>query len=107
MLIKADIRRERLRKFIDEHCSGNAAECARRADKSESQINDMLAGRKSFGEKVARSMEEKLGLPEHWLDGEPSDAEALAKEILACSQQAREAIAWIIERDKATRNFTS
>lgn len=34
------------------------ASAARRFEKPDRQLNDMLAGRKSFGEKVARAMEE-------------------------------------------------
>lgn len=32
------------------------------------QTSDLLAGRASFGEKVARAIEEYAGLPEGWLD---------------------------------------
>lgn len=35
------------------------ASASKRFGKPDSQINDMLAGRKSFGEKVARDMESK------------------------------------------------
>lgn len=38
------------------------------------QCSDMLRRRKSFGEKIARDMEHKLGLPRGWLD-EPHDAQ--------------------------------
>lgn len=37
------------------------------------QTSDLLAGRASFGEKVARAIEEHAGLPEGWLD-QPDDA---------------------------------
>ncbi len=49
-----DIRRQNLRTLVDEH---TLTEVSRRMKKPASQINDMLAARKSFGEKVARSME--------------------------------------------------
>jgi hypothetical protein len=34
---------------------------------------DLLLGQKSFGEKIARKIEEKLSLPRGWLDGEWSE----------------------------------
>ena len=36
--------------------------------RQERQINDMQRGRKPFGEKVARSFEEKLALPPYYFD---------------------------------------
>lgn len=43
---------------------------AKRMKKPDSQINDMVAGRKSFGEKVARAIEQAFdpNLPAGWLD---------------------------------------
>jgi hypothetical protein len=38
------------------------------------QVSDLLAGRASFGEKVARGIEEFAGLPMGWLDGEAVEA---------------------------------
>lgn len=90
-----------MRQYIDECCEGNAAELARRLKKSESQINDTLAGRKSFGEKVARAMEKALDLPPYWLDGDQSEAIAIAHDIMTLSKEAKDHILWIIERDKA------
>lgn len=63
-----EVRRARLRRFIDERYEGNVSRFAAAAGKSQSQIADMLDLRKSFGERVARSLEEKLGLPGGWLD---------------------------------------
>lgn len=62
-----DVRRERLRQLIFEkydtlsylaHCAG----------KSSSQLSTVLNGARGFGEKLARSIEETLGLPDGWLD---------------------------------------
>lgn len=64
----ADVRRARLKLLVDDQ---GLTEVARRVGKPASQISDMLAGRKSFGEKVARAMEQAHGgLPTGWLDGE-------------------------------------
>lgn len=68
----ADVRRERLKALVDDQ---GLAEVARRVGKPASQISDMLAGRKSFGEKVARAMERAHGgIPEGWLDGANTSA---------------------------------
>lgn len=52
------------------------ASAARRFEKPDRQLNDMLAGRKSFGEKVARAMEESYdpSRPPGWLDITPTVA---------------------------------
>ena len=65
------IRRENLRALVDRYGLTSAA---KRFKRSATQINDMLAERKSFGEKVARSMEKEWDatLPSGWLDKENS-----------------------------------
>lgn len=70
-----DTRRERLRLAIKELAGQNMTGLASRAGKSPSQISDMLSGRKSFGEKVARDLEYRLGLPVGWLDASPDGAQ--------------------------------
>lgn len=54
------------------------AQVAKRMGKPASQISDMLAGRKSFGEKVARAMERAwdASLPALWLDASDADVSA-------------------------------
>lgn len=63
----ADIRRENLRRLV-EHAGLTAV--AKYAKKPPRQINDMIAGRKAFGEKVARAIEKNINpsLPSGWLD---------------------------------------
>ena len=63
----ADIRRKVLAAIVERD---GLASVAKRVEKPDSQINDMLAGRKSFGEKVARAIEKKYApdLPPGWLD---------------------------------------
>lgn len=69
----ADIRRTNLRAIIDRE---GLAVAARRFQKPDRQLNDMLAGRKSFGEKVARAMERNYdpAMPPGWLDLPPDSA---------------------------------
>lgn len=66
-------RRENLQKIRDKRFASNA-ELARAIDRASSQVNDMLTGTKSFGPKIARSIEEKLKLPRGYLD-EPHEPE--------------------------------
>lgn len=67
------IRRANLQKIRDKRFTSNA-ELARAIERAPSQVNDMLTGTKSFGFKIARSIEEKLKLPRGYLD-EPHELE--------------------------------
>ncbi|WP_316855710.1 S24 family peptidase [Ralstonia mannitolilytica] len=60
-------RRRVLERLVDRY---GLAQVAKRMGKPASQINDMLAGRKSFGEKVARAMEKAWDPSRHdfWMD---------------------------------------
>jgi len=66
-----DIRRKALMHVVKTEYGGNVSAFARRADKPQSQIADMLAGRKRFGEKVARQIEGRAGLEQGVLDIDP------------------------------------
>lgn len=59
-------RRANLRRISDE--AGGVSAIARAANKSIQQISAMLLGSKSFGPRVARDLEARLGLPERSLD---------------------------------------
>lgn len=48
------------------------ADLASNTGRSKSQCSDMLRGQKSFGEKIARDFEQRLGLPRNWFD-QPHD----------------------------------
>lgn len=61
-------RREGLAQMVAECTRGNQAAFAELVGRKASQISDMLMGRKSFGEKVARYLEERAGYPDGWLD---------------------------------------
>jgi len=62
-----DIRRENLQYIVTTQGLSSAA---RQFGKPDRQLNDMLKKRKSFGEEVARQMEEKYAehAPKGWLD---------------------------------------
>lgn len=69
----AATRRARLQLAIDTWFDGNASALARAINKPGTQIADMLAARKAFGEKVARQIELALSdppwsMPGGWLD---------------------------------------
>lgn len=67
------IRRTNLRNLC-RHRDWGPKELADRVDRKPNYISDLLAGedsngkKKSFGEKIARHIESKLGLPRGWLD---------------------------------------
>jgi phage repressor protein C with HTH and peptisase S24 domain len=63
----AEIRRRALRDLI---ARDGLSVVSKRAKKPERQLNDMVAGRKAFGEKVAREIEANLAPhePSGWLD---------------------------------------
>lgn len=63
-----ELRRSRLRQWIVDQFAGNASEFARFVKRTQPQIQDMLDGRKSFGEKVARSIEKAARMPPGHLD---------------------------------------
>lgn len=63
------IRRLNLAALIKSDFGGNVSAFARRIDRKPSQILDVMAERKGFGEKLARYIEEKLGLTQQILDG--------------------------------------
>lgn len=69
----AEIRRKNLVKLIEEH---GATTVANRTKRSIAQISDMQRGKKSFGEKVARAIEQEwdASLPPGWLDDEGDEA---------------------------------
>ena len=69
-----EMRRSRLRLAADRWFGGSQARLAKAANRLPQQISDMMAGRKSFGEKVARAIETELSgdpchMPQGWLDG--------------------------------------
>lgn len=68
---KPQIRRENLRRFVATRLDGNNSELSRRlGNESTAYVNDLLreGSTKSFGEKAAASIEEKLGLQPGQLD---------------------------------------
>jgi hypothetical protein len=86
------IRRENLRAYMAAKLGGVEAELARCIGRSPSQTSDMLAGRKSFGEKVARDIEKKLQLEQGELDRDataPFSAPAQAQTITATLERLR------------------
>lgn len=64
-MTKVETRRARLRMLIAEH---GLSELAEKTGKPASQLNDMAAGRKSFGEKIADQLTAKIGLPGGWFE---------------------------------------
>ena len=65
----SDVRRENLKRLI-EHLGISQAELARKTGKPQQQISNILRGSKNLGERLARYIEEKLGVEPFYLDRE-------------------------------------
>jgi len=63
-----DIRREVLKAVIRRSFNNVARQLAGQVKRQDGQINDMLKGRKAFGEKAARMFETDLNLPSGYFD---------------------------------------
>lgn len=76
-----DIRRRRLAKLIEE-TYGSQAAFIEATNENQGEVSALLRD-KSFGEKKARKIEKKCGLPAYWLDGDmaPLTASAQAREV--------------------------
>lgn len=76
-----DARRKRLQRYIERQFSGNISALARRVGRQPTFFSDLFAGRKSFGEKLARKLESELGLEPGYFDRSddaPSDRRTTA-----------------------------
>lgn len=62
-----DIRRRRLRQLIEDRYDGSQAKLVEATGENQGEISALLRS-KSFGEKKARKLEQKLDLPAGWLD---------------------------------------
>lgn len=62
-----DIRRQRLRQLIQERYGDSQARFIDETGENQGEISGLLRT-KSFGEKKARNLEKKVGLPAGWLD---------------------------------------
>lgn len=103
------IRLLNLDRYLKHECGGNAAELARRIKRSPSQVNDLFAGRKSFGEKLARAIENEIGAVSGCLDL-PAEKKQSATATLSLSANlseiglspgAAQLVRLIRQRDKA------
>lgn len=87
-----DLRRKQLQSLVDRDGLSNVS---RRLGKPERQINDMLKKRKSFGEKIARSLEKNSNpkLPNKWFDDDDEidiyKSIGRTKETLSIADSAR------------------
>lgn len=66
------IRRQRLKSFIDAKFGGKQTSFAGEYDVNPGELSGLLRS-KHFGEKKARSLEAKLGIPPLWMDGLAAD----------------------------------
>ena len=67
MTTTIDLRRQNLKKWIDEKYKGVQANFVNAIDINQGELSALLKN-KSFGEKKARKIEKIAGMPEMWLD---------------------------------------
>lgn len=98
----AGVRRTNLRRYVDDKLDGNVSELNRRYRSGKgapSYFNDLLAGRKSFGEKVARAIEKALNLAPGQLDLKDSPlVQATGKDV--ADDQLHDIIATLTATEK-------
>ncbi|WP_415916327.1 S24 family peptidase [Xanthomonas arboricola] len=76
------LRRARLRAWIDDRHAGVQASFVAAVGINQGELSGLLNGKKSFGEKKARSLEQAAGMPSGYLDSE-STATAATSTVLA------------------------
>lgn len=72
-----DIRIARLKQFQADKRAFALADLGQLIGRKVNQVSDLINGRASFGEKVARSIEEAAGLPLGWLDDPENELQVL------------------------------
>lgn len=81
-----DIRRHRLKQWIDEDFGGVAAQFARAVKSEPNYITRVLSTnekhRKRLGEKLARQFEEALAKPKMWLDQDPHGTQQIKADYI-------------------------
>lgn len=73
-----DVRRSKLAELVKRE--GSQTALAIKVGRSPQHIGDMIRGQKSFGEKVARDIEDRLGLERGYLDGKSLEVHGVADE---------------------------
>jgi len=87
MTTTIDLRRQNLKKWIDEKYKGVQANFVNAIDINQGELSALLKN-KSFGEKKARKIEKIAGMPEMWLDTPHSslvnqnDSEAIQNNVI-------------------------
>lgn len=76
-----DIRRMRLAELIKENYRGSQSRFVDETGENQGEVSALLKN-KSFGEKKARKLEEKCGLPAGWLDQPPAPSEEVVGETI-------------------------
>lgn len=66
--MESKIRIDNLKKYIDTHFNGSINAFAKSIEKNSSQFYNLFKGERSFGQNLARDIEEKLGLSRGYLD---------------------------------------
>lgn len=98
-----EIRVQRLHKLLAELKVKGPVELATFLGRKTNQVSDLLHGRASFGEKLARDIEARCGYPVGWLDSEDAwrDSSELRPEVfqvaLTINQLPDRQREWVLE----------
>lgn len=99
-----EIRKRRVRQWIDEHFEGNVAAFCRyyqMPKTTAAYLSQLFNGLRQFGEKAARKMEQQAGKPHGWLDWPDGVAvKAVAKSEPPLFRYDRERVAALPERER-------
>jgi phage repressor protein C with HTH and peptisase S24 domain len=85
------VRIARLKQLQAERKAYGPVELGKLIKREANQVSDLLSGRASFGEKIARSIEEEANLPPGWLD-QPTGEAHLALVASASSGRQKELV---------------
>jgi hypothetical protein len=103
-LMNSSVRRENFSRLITRRFDGSQANIAKALGLSSGRITQLLDNSNPFGERAARSIEEKLALPRGWLDKDASaQPELLMSDVAAPPSlaDALEVLGLALARDMA------
>jgi hypothetical protein len=103
----AENRRKQLRKWIKDHCGGSQAAFISSTNDGEKQINQGelsgLLGKKSFGEKRARRLEQQAKMPTNYLEKVSQPEPPMIAEPQGLEQRRDHPVAWPFTRVSLSR----
>lgn len=107
MMSPQQTRIDQLEAVIQTKFGGERGKCADAAGIQRPNLTAMLCGRKPFGDKIARQIEERLSLPPMFLDGLGDAQVALARMINSLPEESQRKIRHWVEIEAANARHAS